>query len=319
MICSLQDLNKRVESRSEIVVSSLSDIGTIKDIMQRHGFSFSKGLGQNFLINPSVCPRMAEMGGANETAGILEIGPGIGVLTAELAKRAKRVVAVELDDRLLPVLDETLAEFDNISIVHGDVMKLNLAELVAERFGDCEEVSVCANLPYYITSPVIMNLLENRLPVKSVTVMVQKEAADRICASVGSRESGALTVAVNFYAVPEILFKVNRGSFMPPPNVDSAVIRMNVRENPPFEVGDEKIFFGMVKAGFSQRRKTLSNSLTSGGFLSRAEAAEALVNAGIPANTRVEALDMEKLAQLSKSITEIKIQKNSVQNPNYHV
>lgn len=287
-------------------MSSLSDIGTIKDIMQRHGFNFSKGLGQNFLINPSVCPRMAEMGGANENAGILEIGPGIGVLTAELAKRAKRVAAVELDDRLLPVLDETLAEFSNVSIVHGDVMKLNLAALISEYFADCGEVAVCANLPYYITSPVIMNLLENRLPVKSITVMVQKEAADRICAPVGSRESGALTVAVNYYAVPEILFKVSRGSFMPPPNVDSAVIRMTVREQPPFDVGDEKIFFGMVKAGFSQRRKTLSNSLTSGGFLSRAQAAEALSGAGIAANTRIEALDMPALAALSKSITEIK-------------
>lgn len=287
-------------------MAALSDIGTIKDIMQRHGFAFSKGLGQNFLINPSVCPRMAEMGGARADCGVLEIGPGIGVLTAELAKRAGKVVAVELDDRLLPVLGETLAEYDNVEIVHGDVMKLDLNQIIAEKFSGCAEVTVCANLPYYITSPVIMNLLENHLPVKSVTVMVQKEAAERICAAVGSRESGALTVAVNYYSQPEILFKVSRGSFMPPPNVDSAVIRMTVRETLPFDVGDEKIFFGMIKAGFSQRRKTLSNSLTSGGFLSRSEAADALNAAEIPLNTRIEALRMDELAKLSRSICDIR-------------
>lgn len=287
-------------------MAALSDIGTIKDIMQRHGFVFSKGLGQNFLINPSVCPRMAEMGGAQYEWGVLEIGPGIGVLTAELAKRAKRVVAVELDDRLLPVLAETLAEYSNVEIVHGDVMKLDLNQIISEKFSDCAGVTVCANLPYYITSPVIMNLLESHLPVRAVTVMVQKEAAERICAAVGSRESGALTVAANYYSQPEILFKVSRGSFMPPPNVDSAVIRMTVRETPPFDVGNEKIFFGMIKAGFSQRRKTLSNSLTSGGFLSRSDAASALNAAEIPFNTRIEALGMDKLAKLSRSICNIK-------------
>jgi 16S rRNA (adenine1518-N6/adenine1519-N6)-dimethyltransferase len=299
-------------------MTALSDIGTIKDIMQRHGFAFSKGLGQNFLINPSVCPRMAEMGGANPNSGVLEIGPGIGVLTAELAKRAKKVVAVELDDRLLPVLDETLADYGNIEIIHGDAMKIDLRKLIDEKFSDCSEVAVCANLPYYITSPVIMTLLENRLSVKTVTVMVQKEAADRICAPVGSRESGALTVAVNYYAAPEILFKVSRGSFMPPPNVDSAVIRMNVRKNRLFDVGDEEIFFGMIKAGFSQRRKTLANSLTSGGFLSRAEAADALSDAKIAPNTRIEALDMQRLAELSQSICQIR-EKNTVQNQNDNV
>ena len=287
-------------------MAALSDIGTIKDIMQRHGFAFSKGLGQNFLINPSVCPRMAEMGGAQDEWGVLEVGPGIGVLTAELAKRAKKVVAIELDDRLLPVLAETLAEYGNVEIVHGDVMKLDLHQIIAEKFSDCAGVTVCANLPYYITSPVIMSLLENHLPVKAVTVMVQKEAAERICAAVGSRESGALTIAVNYYSQPEILFKVSRGSFMPPPNVDSAVIRMTVRETPPFDVGDEKLFFGMIKAGFSQRRKTLSNSLTSGGFLSRSDAASALNAAEIALNTRIEALGMDELAKLSRSICNIK-------------
>ena len=214
-------------------MSSLSDIGTIKDVMQRHGFSFSKGLGQNFLVNPSVCPRMAELGGANERAGVLEIGPGIGVLTAELARRARRVVAVELDERLLPVLNETLAAFSNVTIIHGDALKLDLAAVIREHFADCESVAVCANLPYYITSPIIMTLLESHLPITSITVMVQKEAADRICAAVGSRESGALTVAIHYYAAPRMLFRVSPGSFMPPPKVTSAVIRMELLPEPP--------------------------------------------------------------------------------------
>ena len=286
-------------------MSSLSDIGTIKDIMQRHGFSFSKGLGQNFLVNPSVCPRMAEMGGANECAGVLEIGPGIGVLTAELARRAKKVVAIELDDRLIPVLGETLAEFSNVRVIHGDALKLDLAAVIRENFADCESVAICANLPYYITSPIIMALLESRLPISSVTVMVQKEAADRICAPVGSRESGALTVAINYYAQPHMLFRVSPGSFMPPPKVTSAVIRMDILPEPKYDVGDEKLFFAMVKAGFSQRRKTIANSLTSGGFLSKEKAALALANADIAPNARIESLNMGQLATLSNSIKSI--------------
>ena len=286
-------------------MSSLSDIGTIKDIMQRHGFSFSKGLGQNFLVNPSVCPRMAEMGGANERAGVLEIGPGIGVLTAELARRAKKVVAIELDDRLIPVLGETLAEFSNVRVIHGDALKLDLAAVIQENFADCESAAICANLPYYITSPIIMALLESRLPISSVTVMVQKEAAERICAPVGSRESGALTVAINYYAQPHMLFRVSPGSFMPPPKVTSAVIRMDILTEPKYDVGDEKLFFAMVKAGFSQRRKTIANSLTSGGFLSKEKAALALANADIAPNARIESLDMGQLATLSNSIKSI--------------
>lgn len=286
-------------------MSSLSDIGTIRDIMARHGFSFSKGLGQNFLVNPSVCPRMAEMGGADAHAGVLEIGPGIGVLTAELARRAKKVVAIELDDRLLPVLGETLAEFDNVTVIHGDALKLDLAAVIKEHFADCDSVAVCANLPYYITSPILMALLESRLPIRSVTVMVQKEAADRICASVGSRESGALTVAIHYYSQPHMLFRVSAGSFLPPPKVNSAVIRLEILPQPPYDVGDEKTFFAMVKAGFSQRRKTLANSLTSGGFLSKEAAALALSEAGISPTARVEALDMKTLARLSRVISRL--------------
>ena len=203
---------------------NLTDIGTIKDILGRHGFHFSKALGQNFIVNPSVCPRMAEESGIDENCGVIEIGAGIGVLTAELAKRAKKVVCVELDTRLLPILAETLADFDNIEIINQDVLKTDLAALIKEKF-EGMPVYVCANLPYYITSPVIMTLLESRLPIEAITVMVQKEAAQRLCAAVGSRLSGAVTVAVDYYAKAEKLFDVSAGSFMPAPKVDSCVIR----------------------------------------------------------------------------------------------
>lgn len=271
----------------------LSNPSQLSALLARHGFSFSKGLGQNFLINPGVCPRMAEGCGAGETDGVLEIGPGIGVLTKELALRCRKVVAVELDDRLFPILDETLADFDNVSIVHGDVMKVDLLTLIRERFADCDRVFVCANLPYYITSPVLMRLLEERLPVAAITVMVQKEAADRLCARVGSREAGAVTVAVKYYAEPQVLFSVGRGSFMPAPKVDSAVIRLDIREDVAVDRAYEKRFFSAVRAGFNQRRKTMTNALSSGGF-DKAFVANALSAAGLPISVRAEALTMEE-------------------------
>ncbi len=179
---------------------NLADISTIKSVLLKHGFTFSKALGQNFLVNPEVCPRMAEEAVISSADGIIEIGAGIGVLTAELCKRAKRVISVELDKRLLPVLSETLGEFHNVEVINADILKTDLHALIKEKFSDCKNVSVCANLPYYITSPVIMKLLEDKLPLKQIVVMVQKEAAERLTAEVGSRESGAITVAVNYYA-----------------------------------------------------------------------------------------------------------------------
>ena len=244
-------------------MENLSNISVIRDVLSRHGFSFSKGLGQNFLINPTVCPRMAEMGNAKPGWGIIEIGAGVGVLTAELARRADKVVCIEIDSRLLPVLDETLAEFDNIKIVNEDVLKVDLHKLIEQEFAGMP-VAVCANLPYYITSPIIMNLLEAHLPIASLTVMVQKEAAARLCAEPGSREVGAVSIAVRYYSDPKILFQVSRGSFLPAPDVDSTVIRLDVRDRPPVEVGSEEQFLKVVRAAFSQRRKTLPNPLSAG-------------------------------------------------------
>ena len=277
----------------------LSDISTIKEILSKHGFTFSKALGQNFLVNPSVCPRMAEYAGAGAGVGVIEIGPGIGVLTNELCQLADKVVAVELDKRLLPVLDETLAEYDNVKIVNADVLELDLKQLIEEEFAGTEVV-VCANLPYYITSPVIMKLLEERLPVKAITVMVQKEAAQRICAKVGVRMCGAVTVAVNYYAEPELLFHVSAGSFMPAPKVDSAVIRLNVREKPPVDADKEK-FFAVVKASFGQRRKVIANSLSAGLGMGKEKVLAILERAGVPQNTRAEALRLEDFAAIANA------------------
>lgn len=282
----------------------LSNIGNIKSILSKHGFTFSKSLGQNFLINPSVCPRMAEYGGAEKGVGVIEVGPGIGVLTCELAKRADKVVSIELDKRLLPVLDETLSEFHNIKIVNDDILKIDLKKLIAEEF-DGMEVVVCANLPYYITSPVIMKLLEDKLPIKALTVMVQKEAAQRICADIGTRQSGAVTVAVNYYAKPSTLFGVSAGSFMPAPKVDSAVIRLDILSEPEVKVDNEKLFFKVVKSAFGQRRKTLPNSLSAGLSITKEQIITALEKTKIPQNYRAEQLSMEQLANLSNSLNSV--------------
>ena len=274
---------------------------TIKEVLGRHGFWFSKALGQNFLIDPRVCPRMAAESGAAECAGAIEVGPGLGVLTYELAQVAKKVVAIELDQRLFPVLGETLADCPNVELVQGDVLKLDLHALIQEKFGG-QEVCVCANLPYYITSPVIMGLLEGGLPLKSITVMVQKEAAERICAQPGQRACGAVSVSVHYHSRPQVLFGVSRGSFLPPPNVDSAVIRLDLRREPPVQVADEGWFFRVSRAAFAQRRKTAANSISASLSLPKAQVEAALGAAGIPANARAEQLSLEQFAALANAL-----------------
>ncbi len=276
----------------------LTNIGTVREILGKHGFSFSKGLGQNFIINPDICPKIAEYGNAKSGFGILEVGTGIGVLTKELAKRADKVSAVEIDTRLLPILDETLKDFDNVKIYNEDVMKADLLGIIERDFAGLR-AAVCANLPYYITSPVIMLLLESHLPIDSITVMVQKEAAQRLCAKVGTRDSGAITVGVNYYGTVRKLFDVSRGSFMPAPNVDSAVIRIDIDKEPRLTGEDEKFFFSVVKAGFSQRRKTMANSLASQLGADKETVYDVLREMGISESVRIEALSMEQLTDFA--------------------
>lgn len=278
---------------------NLSDINVIKSVMGKHGVTFNKGLGQNFLVDPEVCPSMAEAAGLDENTCAIEIGPGVGVLTAELAKRAGKVLSFEVDKRLLPVLDETLSDFNNVEIINEDVMKADLPKIIEEK---CKgmEIAVCANLPYYITSPIIMLLLESNLPIKAITVMVQKEAADRLCAEVGSRDGGAVTVAVSYYAESEKLFFVPRESFLPPPKVNSEVIQLTIRKEPPVKVENEEYFFKLVKAAFSQRRKTAENSISAGLGISKNVVADALEKAGLERTVRAEKLTMEDFARLEK-------------------
>ena len=284
-------------------MEQLCNISVIKEVLARHQFQFSKALGQNFLINPSVCPRIAEDGVRDPKFGAIEIGTGIGVLTNELAKRAKKVVAVEIDGRLLPILAETLSEYDNVEIVNEDIMKVDRPALLKEKF-DGMEVCVCANLPYYITSPIIMTLLEQRLPIRSITVMVQKEAAARLCAQVGTRDCGAVTFAVRYYSEPKQLFPVSRGSFMPAPNVDSAVIRLEVKPETCHDVKDERFLFRVVKAGFSQRRKTLVNPVSTVLGLNKAVVSGVLEELGVKKTVRAEEMKFEEWISFANRLAE---------------
>ena len=281
----------------------LTDVSTIRALCAKYDFSLSKGFGQNFIVNPGVCPRIAESAGIGPGWGALEIGPGIGVLTEQLAQRADRVVAVEVDRRLPPLLAETLADYDNVRIVLQDVLKTDLKALLAEEFAG-KPVAVCANLPYYITSPILMKLLEERLPIENITVMVQKEAAQRLCAAPGTRDAGAITYAVHYYAVPRLLFTVQPGSFYPPPKVTSAVIRLDVRKAPPVTVpnGDEAGYFRLVRAAFGQRRKTAANSIASGLGLPKADVLAALRAAGLDARARPEQLTLEDFCALHTAL-----------------
>ncbi len=279
---------------------NLCDYNTVNKILSKHGFSFSKALGQNFLINPEVCPAMADALNADEKTGVIEIGAGVGVLTTELCRVAGKVVTVELDRRLFPVLEETLADCKNLTLIEGDIMKTDINALIKEHFADMNRIKVCANLPYYITSPVIMMLLQNGLNIDEIVVMVQKEAAERFCAPVGSRESGAITAAANYYAESEILFDVHKSSFMPSPKVDSAVMRLIPRKEKEIQVDNEKHFMAIIKAAFAQRRKTALNCLSNGLCIPKQQVAEALKELGIDEKARPESFSIQDFANLSK-------------------
>ena len=297
---------------------NLSSPSEIKALLQKNGFNFSKALGQNFLINPSVCPRMAEAAIPGPEYGVIEVGPGIGVLTVELAQRAQKVIAIELDERLYPILDETLADYPNAHVVPGDILEVDLHKLIAEEFTLLDDAGdpvldesgaprlmplvICANLPYYITSPVIMKLLSEDLPIENLTVMVQKEAADRLCADVGTRAAGAVTVAIRYYAEAEQLFFVSKGSFLPAPKVDSEVIRLTLRKDVAgLSPEDADRFFKMVQAGFSQRRKTIMNSFSAALGMNKADLGGLLDSVDIPRTARIEQLTMDQLLAVYKA------------------
>lgn len=279
----------------------LTNIATLNRIFEECGFNLKKGLGQNFIVNPTVCPQIAQ-NACIDGKCVLEIGPGAGVLTCELAKRAKKVLAVEVDSKLEPILAKTLADFDNIELFFGDIMKINLTELIKGKFGE-EKFCVCANLPYYITSPIIMLLLESGLNIESITVMVQKEAALRLCAQMGTRDCGAVTAAVRYYSEPKLLFKVGKGSFLPPPKVDSAVIRLDLKEQSDADTVNKANFFKVVKAAFSMRRKTLSNCLSAHlDGCDRQKIADSLAHCEIAPSARAEQLTMEQFFALTRAL-----------------
>lgn len=291
---------------------NLTDMQAVKRLLSKHGFHFSKKLGQNFLIDPSVCPRIAEYGNASADYGVLEIGPGIGTLTQQLAANAKCVTAVELDTRLFPILEETVGEFDNLHLIHGDILNYDIPQLLEQEFSGLP-VAVCANLPYYITTPILMHLLESGANIDTITVMVQKEVAEKLQAPVGSRASGAITVAVNYYGSVEMLFPVPASSFLPPPKVDSAVIQIRVEQKYTEETKHPKHFFSMVKNGFSQRRKTLVNALTSTMGYDKAMLIQILQDLSLSETIRMEKLDMHQLIALSNRLAESVPQSDSTE------
>ena len=278
----------------------LTDISYARAVMMRHGIVPQKRYGQNFLTSPHVVDAISNVC-ADADSGILEIGPGIGTLTEALCRDHKKVVAVEIDKTLIPVLSDTLGKFDNVTVIEGDIMKLDVKELCREHF-DGMNVSVCANLPYYITSPVIMKMLEYGGLFDSITVMIQKEVADRLCAEAGSADFGAITLAVNYRATIEKIMNVAPSNFIPPPKVTSTVIKMDVFDAPPVACRDEKRMFEIIRLAFCQRRKTLSNALSSAYEKSRTEAA--LESLGLPADVRGERLTLSDFAEVSDALAD---------------
>ena len=282
----------------------LSSHKATKEVVQKHNFKFSKSLGENFLIDTNVIDRILEGARVQEGDYVIEVGPGIGTLTKEMGRTAEKVVAIEIDKTLIPILEETLADFPNIEVINQDILKVDVQELVKEKLNG-GPVKLIANLPYYITTPIVMKFLEEDIPVTDIVVMVQKEVADRMNAQPNSKDYGALSVAVQYYCDTEIVAKAPRHMFMPQPNVDSTVIGLHVREEKKYNVDNEDIFFKTVKASFGQRRKTLLNSLGGLGFLSKDQIKIALQEANIDEKRRGETLSIEEFASLSNAVNRI--------------
>ena len=276
------------------------------EVLQKYGFVFQKRFGQNFLIDTHVLDRIIEASEITKDDFVLEIGPGIGTMTQYLAEAAREVTAVEIDDALIPILKDTLKEWDNVTVLHGDILKTDIRKIADEK-NQGRPIKVVANLPYYITTPIIMGLFESHVPVDSITVMVQKEVADRMQTGPGSKDYGALSLAVQYYAEPKIVANVPPNCFMPRPKVGSAVIRLTRHQNPPVTTLDEKLMFRLIRASFNQRRKTLSNSLKNSQELpySREEVETAITECGLPLNVRGEALTLEQFARLSDTFSKL--------------
>lgn len=275
-------------------------------VLNRYGFSFQKKFGQNFLIDENVVEKIVRDAGVTKDDFVLEIGPGIGTMTQILCENAREVVAVEIDDKLIPILTEdTLSWYDNVTVIHEDILKLDIVKLANERNGG-KPIKVVANLPYYITTPIIMGLFESHVPLDSITIMVQKEVADRMQVGPGTKDYGALSLAVQYYAKPQILLNVPASCFMPRPNVDSAVIQLTRYEKPPVEVADEHLMFHLIRASFNQRRKTMTNSVGNSPELSvsKEQMAAALEKCGLSATVRGEALTLAQFAELANVLSE---------------
>jgi 16S rRNA (adenine1518-N6/adenine1519-N6)-dimethyltransferase len=282
--------------------------GRTREILEKYGFSFKKSLGQNFLIDTNILRKIVDFAELSEETGAIEIGPGIGALTEQLARRAKKVVAFEIDKRLLPILADTLSPYGNVRIIHQDVLKADIHRVIAEEFTDVADIMVVANLPYYVTTPIIMKLLTDRLPIRGIVVMLQKEVADRISAKPGTKDYGSLSIAIQYYTEAETVMTVPRTVFIPQPNVDSAVIRLKKRQQPPVDVEDESFFFQVVRASFAQRRKTILNNLVNNlpnGKAMKEQIERVLTETDIDPRRRGETLTMAEFAALSNALRHV--------------
>ncbi|MBA9029195.1 MULTISPECIES: 16S rRNA (adenine(1518)-N(6)/adenine(1519)-N(6))-dimethyltransferase RsmA [Bacillaceae] len=276
-----------------------------QEILKKYGFAFKKSLGQNFLIDTNILRRIVEHAELTEASGAIEIGPGIGALTEQLAKSSKKVTAFEIDQRLLPILKDTLSPYNNVTVIHEDILKADVEKVIAEEFIGIDDVMVVANLPYYVTTPIILKLLTENLPIRGLVVMLQKEVADRIAAKPGTKEYGSLSIAIQYYTEAETVMIVPKTVFMPQPNVDSAVIRLVKRAKPIVEVKDEEFFFTVTRSSFAQRRKTILNNLTSqlpDGKSKKDQILKALGHTGIDPTRRGETLSIEEFGRLSDEL-----------------
>jgi len=280
----------------------IATMGKTREIIQRHGFTFKKSFGQNFLTDTNILTKIVDAADLGPEVGVIEIGPGIGALTEYIARRAKKVVAYEIDPRLIPILEETLVGYPHVKVIHQDILKADVGAMIAEEFSDVKEIAVVANLPYYITTPILMGLIEKRLPIDRYVTMMQKEVAERLSASPGTKDYNALSIAVQYFTTAKIALTVPKTVFIPAPNVDSAVVRLDRRSEPPVHVPDEAYFMELVHGAFRQRRKTLHNNLTQYfSHLPKPEVSALIESAGIQPSRRAETLSIEELGRLCQT------------------